>query len=132
MGSAIGCDQADRREWSGDISFVGAYWGLAVIAMRYEFREDDPSVHQAARFSLTVGMAGILVLALSAYGVKHGIDRWAAVAAPAFLFAGGIWAFVRTYQAWRHYQTWFAWQGAGWFLLMLAMVVLTMSLSVLG
>lgn len=132
MGSTTGSDQAHRRERPGDLSPAGAYWGLAVIFVPYEFREDDPSVHQAARFGLTVGSLGILVLALSAYAVRHGVDHWAAAAAPVFLFGGGIWAFVRTYQAWRHFRTWFAWQGAGWFLLLLAMVVLTMSLSVLG
>lgn len=103
------------------------------MAMRYEFREDDPSVRQAARFALTVGVLGILVLALAAVGVRtgHGPHLLLALSAPVLLFAGGVWAFVRTYHAWRHYQTWFAWQGAGWFLLLLMLAVLTMSLPVL-
>lgn len=42
------------------------------------------------------------------------------------LFATGVWAFVRTYQAWRSRQTWWAWRGAGWFLLTLMLVVLVM------
>jgi len=71
------------------------------MAMRYEFRTADLSVRQAARFALAV------------------------------LFGGGIGAFVRTYRAWRRYQIWFAWQGAGWFLL-LPLTVLTMSLSAFG
>ena len=36
--------------------------------------------------------------------------------APIILLIGGLWAFVRTYQLWREHQTWWAWQGAGWFL----------------
>ncbi len=51
-----------------------------------------------------------------------------ALGAPVILFAGGVRAFVRTYQTWRAYETWWAWQGAGWFLLTMMLVVLTMSL----
>jgi hypothetical protein len=43
------------------------------------------------------------------------------------LFIGGVWAFVRTYQAWRARGGWWIWQGAGWFLLVLMLVVLTMT-----
>ncbi|MEZ0050329.1 hypothetical protein ABIA30_001327 [Mycobacterium sp. MAA66] len=110
--------------------------------MRYEFREDDPSVHQAAKFALVMGVLGVAFMALAAAWTKHchGVDAAAcsmpyrtalALGGPAILFGGGVWAFVRTYQAWRHYRTWFAWQGAGWFLLVLMSVVLTMSLPVL-
>lgn len=51
-----------------------------------------------------------------------------ALGAPAILLVGGLRAFMRTYQTWRRRQTWWAWQGAGWFLLTLMLVVLTMSL----
>jgi hypothetical protein len=110
--------------------------------MPYEFREDDPSVHEAARFALVMGILGVGLQVLAAVWVKHchGFDTAActmpyrtllALASPVILFAGGVWAFVRTYRAWRHYQVWFAWQGAGWFLLLLMSVVLTVSLPVL-
>jgi hypothetical protein len=34
---------------------------------------------------------------------------------------------VRTYQAWRNREIWWAWQGAGWFLFTLMLLVLAMS-----
>jgi len=49
-----------------------------------------------------------------------------ALGAPLILLAGGCWAFLRTYRVWRDRGVWWAWQGAGWFLLMLMLVGLTM------
>jgi hypothetical protein len=43
------------------------------------------------------------------------------------LLIGGVWAFLRTYQVWRARGGWWIWQGAGWFLLMLMLLVLTMT-----
>ena len=51
-----------------------------------------------------------------------------AVGAPVILLIGGLRAFFRTYQTWRNHETWWAWQGAGWFLLTLMLLVLTMSM----
>jgi hypothetical protein len=48
-----------------------------------------------------------------------------AVGSAAVLLVGGIWAFVRTYQVWRAQGRWLVWQGAGWFLLVLMLVVFT-------
>jgi hypothetical protein len=48
------------------------------------------------------------------------------------LFIGGLWAFVRTYQLWRERGTWWAWQGAGWFLLILMLLALTMGLPIIA
>ncbi len=53
-----------------------------------------------------------------------------AIGPPAVLFVGGVWAFVRTYQVWRARGGWWIWQGAGWFLLVLMLVVLTMTVPV--
>jgi len=50
-----------------------------------------------------------------------------AVGAPAILAGGGLRAFLRTYRVWRARGTWWGWQGAGWFLLTLMLVVLLMS-----
>ncbi len=50
-----------------------------------------------------------------------------AVGPAVILFIGGVWAFVRTYQAWRARGGWWIWQGAGWFLLVLMLVVLSMT-----
>lgn len=43
------------------------------------------------------------------------------------LFVGGVWAFVRTIQVWRAEGRWWIWQGAGWFLLTLMILVVTMT-----
>jgi hypothetical protein len=48
-----------------------------------------------------------------------------AIAPAAVLLVGGIWAFVRTYQVWRARGGWWVWQGAGWFLLVLMLLVFT-------
>ena len=42
----------------------------------------------------------------------------AGIMVPGILFAGGIGAFVRTYQVWRAEGVWPIWQAAGWFLLL--------------
>jgi hypothetical protein len=41
-----------------------------------------------------------------------------------------VWAFLRTYQVWRARGGWWIWQGAGWFLMLLMLVVLTMTVPV--
>ena len=43
------------------------------------------------------------------------------------LVIGGVWAFLRTYEVWRARGGWWIWQGAGWFLLMLMLLVLGMT-----
>jgi hypothetical protein len=50
-----------------------------------------------------------------------------ALAAPAILFVGGLRAFSRTYQSRRTGEMSWAWQGAGWFLLVSMLLVLTTS-----
>ena len=55
-----------------------------------------------------------------------------ALGAPVILLIGGLWAFVRTYQLWRERGTWWAWQGAGWFLLILMLLALTMGLPIIA
>jgi hypothetical protein len=55
-----------------------------------------------------------------------------ALGAPVILFIGGLWAFVRTYQLWWERGTWWAWQGAGWFLLILMLLALTMGLPIIA
>jgi hypothetical protein len=56
------------------------------------------------------------------------LQRNTLAAGPAVvLFIGGVWAFVRTIQVWRARGGWWIWQGAGWFLLVLMLVVLSMT-----
>jgi hypothetical protein len=55
-----------------------------------------------------------------------GLQRNALAFGPAaVLLVGGITAFVRTYQVWQARGGWWIWQGAGWFLLVLMLVVYT-------
>jgi hypothetical protein len=52
------------------------------------------------------------------------------IGSPLILLLGGLGAFARTYQVWRARGRWWIWQGAGWFLLVLMLVVLTMTVPV--
>ena len=68
-------------------------------------------------------------IAFAAYAV---IDKESVVLAssvPAILFVGGIGAFVKSYLVWRDGGTWPIWQGAGWFLLTLMLVCLSVPWS---
>lgn len=55
-----------------------------------------------------------------------------ALGAPAILLAGGLWAFLRTYQTRPRSHAWWAWQGAGGFLLVVTIPVLMVSLPPLA
>jgi hypothetical protein len=102
--------------------------------------QEDNEVRAAIRFAVLAAATGVtflIVAALWASTCKGAMDidtvacgapqRTAlAFGAPLILLAGGCWAFLRTYRVWRDHGTWWAWQGAGWFLLMLMLVTLTM------
>ncbi|WP_156685726.1 hypothetical protein [Mycobacterium sp. Marseille-P9652] len=103
--------------------------------------EDDREVHAAIRFAVLAAVAGLGFLILAALWVSTcpgtSVDTVAcgapqrtmlALGSPLILFAAGIWAFLRTYRVWKAEGTWWAWHGAGWFLLTLT--VLTVSLGV--
>jgi hypothetical protein len=101
---------------------------------------EDNEVHAAVRFAVlaaVAGMAFLVVAALWASTCKGAmaIDTVAcgapqltilAFGAPLILLAAGCRAFLRTYRIWRSNGTWWAWQGAGWFLFMLMLVTLAM------
>jgi hypothetical protein len=104
-------------------------------------RTDDANVRDAVRFGLGVAVIGLVFLVTAAVWVSTcngatadtvacGVPQRAllAVGAPVILLVGGLRAFVRTYLAWRKNETWWAWQGAGWFLMTLMLLVLTMSM----
>jgi hypothetical protein len=110
-----------------------------------DLRHGDANVRDAVRFGLGVAVAGIAFLVVAAVWVSTCSGATAdtaacgapqrtllALGAPAILLIGGLRAFVRTYQAWRKHETWWAWQGAGWFLLTLMLLVLTMSMPALA
>ena len=102
--------------------------------------QEDHEVHAAVRFAVLAAVAGLAFLVVAALWASTckgamAIDTVAcgapqltilAFGAPLILFAAGCRAFLRTYRIWRDGGTWWAWQGAGWFLLMLMMVTLTM------
>ena len=111
-----------------------------------DLRHDDANVRAAVRFGLVMAVLGVTFLIVAAVWVSTcdgatATDTVAcgapqrtllALGSPIILLLGGLRAFVRTYQVWRQHGTWWAWQGAGWFLLTLMLVVLTMSLPVLA
>jgi len=103
------------------------------------------TVRAAVRFGLMVAALGLAFLVVAPSGSAPATARpptprpggvpqrtLLAVGAPIILLVGGLRAFVRTYQTWRNHETWWAWQGAGWFLLTLMLLVLTMSMPALA
>jgi len=107
--------------------------------------QEDREVHAAIRFAVLAAAAGIGFLVLAALWVSTcpgtGVDTVAcgtpqrtmlALGGPLILFAGGIWAFLRTYWVWKARGTWWGWHGAGWFLLTLMVVALGLSVSAIA
>ncbi|MBY0443269.1 MAG: hypothetical protein K2Q25_14215 [Mycobacteriaceae bacterium] len=100
--------------------------------------QTNGEVRSAVRFAVMVAVVGVGFLILAALWVRTCTAGTATAAcspperiilgltAPMILFAGGIKAFIRTYQVWRVEGTWWGWQGAGWFLLMLALLTLVL------
>lgn len=99
----------------------------------------------AARFTGLVVAVALLVLGLGLVWVSGcksgagdqalahcgGLQRNAVgIGSPLILLLGGIGAFVRTYRLWRAGGRWWIWQGAGWFLLVLMLVELTLTAPV--
>jgi uncharacterized membrane protein len=115
--------QTSRQRWGGD-----------------RLGQDDNEVHAAVRFAVLAAAAGVTFLIVAALWASTckgamALDTVAcgttqrtilALGAPLILLAAGCWAFLRTYRVWRDHGTWWAWQGAGWFLLMLMLLTLTM------
>lgn len=103
--------------------------------------QEDRQVQAAIRFTVLASAAGVAFVIMAALWVSTcgpgSIDTVAcgppqrtmlAFGGPLILFAAGIWAFLRTYLVWRDEGTWWGWHGAGWFLLTL--MVLTLSMAV--
>ena len=92
-----------------------------------EKRFDRPGTfHEAAMYVGAVVLAAGAVFAVYAFTARDSVVVASLV--PAILLAGGIGAFVKTYRVWKEQGAWPAWQGAGWFLLTLMLVCL----SILG
>ncbi|MCT7660856.1 hypothetical protein [Mycobacterium deserti] len=113
--------------------------------LRGNAQQDDAGVRDAVRFGVGVAAAGIAFLVVAAVWVSTCSGSVAdtaacgapqrtllAVGAPAILLAGGLRAFVRTYQTWRRNETWWVWQGAGWLLMTLMLLIVMMSMPELA
>jgi uncharacterized membrane protein len=118
---------------------------VAVFHNPNDLRQRDANVRAAVRFALVVAVlaVGFLVTAAlwvstcngaTADTVACGVPQRTvlAIGAPVILLIGGLRAFVRTYQTWRNHETWWAWQGAGWFLFTLMLLVLVLSMPALA
>ena len=93
-----------------------------------EKRWHDPATMRSA---VTYGV-GVIVVAGIAFAVFALVDKESVILAssvPAILFIGGVGAFVKAYLVWRKGGTWPIWQGAGWFLLTLMLVCLSIPWS---
>lgn len=89
-----------------------------------EKRWSDPATLRSA-IGYGVGVIVVAAVALVIFAV---VDKGSVVLAssvPAILFLGGVGALVRAYRAWRRGGVWVIWQGAGWFLLTLMLVCLS-------
>lgn len=93
-----------------------------------EKRWRDPAeLRRAVEYGLCV-----IVVAGVAFTVFAVVDKGSVVLAatvPAILFLGGVGALVKAYRVWRKRGTWPIWQGAGWFLLTLMLVCLSVPWS---
>lgn len=88
-----------------------------------------PTFRAAARYVGAVVAVAALVFVVYAFAARESVI--AASLIPAILLAGGIGAFVKTYRVWKQQGAWPAWQGAGWFLLLLMLVALSIPGAVL-
>ncbi len=93
----------------------------------------------AVRFAVLAAAAGVGFLLVAALWVSTcggaNVDTvdcgppqrtLLAFGGPLILLAAGLWAFWRTYRVWRSEGVWWGWHGAGWFLLTLMIVALSM------
>jgi hypothetical protein len=89
-----------------------------------EKRWDRPSEFRAAaKYVGAVVAVAAVAFAVFAFSARTSVV--AASSVPLILFLGGLGALVRTYRLWKTKGAWPAWQGAGWFLLTLMLVCLS-------
>ncbi|MGE2833119.1 hypothetical protein [Mycobacterium sp. SMC-4] len=88
-----------------------------------EKRLSKPGVARAAitYVGAVVAVAGVVFVYFLVAARDSEFTAWLV---PAVFLAGGIGAFVKTYREWRADRGWAAWQGAGWFLLLMVLVTL--------
>jgi hypothetical protein len=103
--------QRDRKTLASAVKFVGVFVVIAVLVLVAV----AAWVHSCKSSSGDGMLANCTALQRNTLAFGPG----------AVLLIGGIWAFVRTYQVWKARGGWWIWQGAGWFLLVLMLVVYT-------
>jgi hypothetical protein len=104
--------------------------------------QEDGEVRAAIRFAALAASAAVGFLVMAALWVSTcpgtGVDTVAcgapqrtllAFGGPLILLAAGLWAFLRTYRVWKAEGTWWGWHGAGWFLLTLMMMMVSMGVA---
>jgi hypothetical protein len=102
----------------------------------------DREVPAAIRFAIVAAAAGVGFLVIAALWVSTcpgvSVDTAAcgapqrtvlAFGGPLIVLAAGLWAFLRTYRVGRRQGTWWGWHGAGWFLLTLMVVMISLGVS---
>ncbi|GLE54097.1 hypothetical protein [Mycobacterium montefiorense] len=107
--------------------------------------QDDGEVRAAIRFAVLATAAAVGFVVMATLWVSTcpgtGVDTVAcgapqrtllAFGGPLILLAAGLWAFVRTYRVWRSEGTWWGWHGAGWFLLTLMIVTVSMGVPAIA
>jgi hypothetical protein len=107
--------------------------------------QDDGEVRAAIRFAVVAAIVGVGFVMMAAAWVStcSGLSAdtvacgppertMLAFGGPVILLAAGLWAFVRTYRVWRDEGTWWGWHGAGWFLLTLMVVTLSMGVPTIA
>jgi hypothetical protein len=113
--------------------------------LRHGDARSRDGILEAVRFSVGVAVAAVVFLAVAAVWVStcggSTFDTAAcgapqrtllALGAPLILLAGGLRAFVRTYQLWRQHGISWPWQGAGWFLMAAMLLVLAKSVPLVA
>lgn len=89
-----------------------------------EKRWHDPQTFRSAVIYALVVIA-LAAIAFASFALIGDHSVISAILVPTILFLGGVGAFIRTYQVWRAEGTWPIWHGAGWFLLALSLVCLS-------
>lgn len=102
---------------------------------------DKRTVQRAVWFSLAVVVLAAITLVAAVMWIRQcsiSLDAdkalcsrdgtpLIALVSPTVLLIGGVVAFVQTYRVWKRRESWWVWQGAGWFLLLLMVVNLMLA-----
>ncbi len=113
--------------------------------LRHGDTHSREGVLDAVRFSVVVAVAAVVFLAVAQVWIGTcGASTFDALAcgapqvtflalgAPLILLAGGLRAFLRTYQVSRDGGISWPWQGAGWFLIAATLLVLAKSMPLVA